>query len=63
MNKSRMDIIEKIQKLLALATSDNENEAQMAAKRAQELLLKYNLKLTDVELEEGEEKYTREFSE
>ncbi|MCK4501377.1 DUF2786 domain-containing protein [Candidatus Babeliales bacterium] len=46
MNKS---MIEKVKKLLALANSDNENEAQLASKKAQELLLKHNISLATVE--------------
>lgn len=42
-------IIEKIQKLLALATSDNVNESANAAARAQELMTKHRLELADVE--------------
>ena len=42
-------IIERIQKLLSLANSDNENEAQLAASKANELLTKYNLSLQEVE--------------
>jgi hypothetical protein len=41
-------IVERIQKLLSLANSDNENEAKMATARANELLIKYNLKLQEV---------------
>jgi len=46
MNQDR--IIEKIQKLLQLANSDNENEAKSATNRANELLLKYNLNLQQI---------------
>lgn len=42
------NIIEKIQKLLALANSSNENEAKLAAEKANELMLKYNIELTKV---------------
>lgn len=42
-------IMEKIQKLLSLANSDNENEAKMATARANELLIKYNLNLQQIE--------------
>lgn len=35
-------IIEKIQKLLSLANSSNENEAMAAALKAQELMAKYD---------------------
>jgi len=42
-------ILSKIQKLLALATSDNANEAAIAASKAQELLIEYNLSEEDLE--------------
>jgi len=46
-NKS--DIIAKIQKLLSLANSPNEHEAKLAAERASEMLVRHNLKLSQVE--------------
>jgi hypothetical protein len=49
----RLQVIEKIKKLLRLAKSSNEHEAALAAARAQELLAKYNLDeelLTEKEL-------------
>lgn len=42
-------ILTKIKKLLALATSDNANEAAIAAAKAQELLLEYNISDEDLE--------------
>jgi hypothetical protein len=54
-------IIEKIQKLLALATSSNENEAALAAAKAQELLVKYNLNMNEVDAHDAD--YTREAGE
>lgn len=45
-----MEIIEKIQKLLALANSSNENEAKIASQKAQALLIKYNISLSEVEM-------------
>lgn len=39
----------RIQKLLALSTSSNENEAALAAAKAQELLFAYELEMSDVE--------------
>lgn len=48
-------IIEKIRKLLALATSSNEHEAAAAAAKAQELLLKHKLDISQIEEEEEEE--------
>jgi hypothetical protein len=41
-------IIEKIQKLLALANSENEFEAALAATHAQRLLSEYNLAMADI---------------
>lgn len=43
------DIILKIQKLLALSKSSNENEAQNAMLKAQQLLIKYKLSIKDIE--------------
>lgn len=42
------EIIDKIAKLLALATSPNEYEASQAAAKAQELLMVHNLSLGDI---------------
>ena len=51
MNEERLRIIERIQKLLALAAQkDSQEEAQLAAMRAQELLQKYDLSLSEVEI-------------
>lgn len=58
---TRQQIIDKIQKLLALANSSNENEAKTAASMAQALLTKHNLTATEVEQEPDEDKYTSEF--
>lgn len=49
-------IIEKIQKLLALATSPNENEAKAAAAKANALLVKHNITMQDVEVDLSYEK-------
>lgn len=43
------DVIYKIQRLLALSKSSNENEAQNAMMMAQRLLIKYKLSIKDVE--------------
>jgi hypothetical protein len=43
------EVVEKIKKLLALATSANEHEARLAAEKAGELLLRYNLRAQDIE--------------
>lgn len=42
-------VIDKIKKLLSLATSPNEHEAARAAERAHELLVKHNLDMQQVE--------------
>jgi len=42
-------ILERIKKLLSLATSNNENEAQLASAKATELLTKHNLDMQQVE--------------
>ena len=49
-------IILKIQKLLALASSSNENEAQAAMMKAQEMLAKYKLSMKDVQSKHPESK-------
>lgn len=43
-------IIEKLQKLLALSASDNENEANLAMNKAEELMREHNLSVADVAL-------------
>jgi len=45
-------IIEKINKLFALANSDNENEASSAMAKANQLLVKYNLQLADIDVKD-----------
>ena len=47
-------LIEKIRKLMALSHSPNEHEAALAAARAREILDKYDLSLTEVEVNEEE---------
>lgn len=46
---SNQKIVNKIQALLALATSPNENEAMAAMEKAQALLAQYDLAMADVE--------------
>jgi hypothetical protein len=41
-------VLERIKKLLSLATSSNENEARAAAEKVSELLIKYNLDMQEV---------------
>lgn len=45
------DILDRITKLLALATSPNEHEAAAAAAKAQEILTEHNLRLEDIKSE------------
>ena len=54
MTEHKKIIIERISKLLSLAnhSRSNEHEAANAASKAKELLEKYNLTLTDLELKE-----------
>lgn len=63
-NKERkMDnkLIEKIQKLLALSGSSNQNEAESAMAKAQELMLKHNIDMRSVQNHDSE--YINELSE
>lgn len=55
MNTEQQRIIDRIQKLLALATSPNENEARLAAERASELLLRHNLSMQQIKAQPGAE--------
>jgi len=48
-------LITKIKKMLALATSSNENEATIAAEKASLLLAQYNLSLADLGSDQKEE--------
>lgn len=52
MNENAMDqkIIERLQKLLALAASDNEHEAELAMSKAEALMREHNLSVADVAL-------------
>lgn len=49
MNGTRTDLIEKLQKILALTESPVEGEAQAAAAMVQKLLIKHGLSLADLE--------------
>lgn len=53
-NSANIDnkIVDKINKLLALGTSPNENEAKLATEQANKLLLKHNLTMEQVEKKE-----------
>ena len=43
------EILQKVKKLLALGTSDNENEAKNAMKLAQRLMLEHSIRTSDIE--------------
>jgi hypothetical protein len=49
------EIIKKIEKLLALTSSPNENEAQRASEKVQELLAAHNLSIADLPQEKSRE--------
>lgn len=51
---TKQEVVDKVQKLLSLATSSNENEAQLASSKVQELLTLYGMSLTDVEVMSAE---------
>ena len=51
----KVKILDKIKKLFALATSPNENEAQLAMEKASELLAKHNLSMADLQNETKEQ--------
>ncbi len=46
--EEKQKVLDKVRKLLALAQSPNENEAAMAADKAQSLLAEYNLEMSEV---------------
>jgi phosphomannomutase len=53
-HEERQRIIERVQKLFALAAqNDSPEEAQLAAMRAQELLQKYDLNLSELDIKRG----------
>jgi len=47
------NIVEKIKKLLSLGGSSNENESKLAMKKAQSLLAKYKLDMSDIDKKES----------
>lgn len=57
---TQQDILEKIEKLLALGGSDNVHEAELALKRAQELSIKYNIDLSRVSGASEKPEYVRD---
>jgi len=62
MNESENKIIDKIEKLLALSSSNNKNEAQAAMMKAQELMAKYEIKREQLKDGEQEERPVVNFS-
>lgn len=52
MNKEK--VIDKVRKLMELATSDNPHEAQLAMTKAQKLMIEYNIEMQEVSEEEPE---------
>jgi hypothetical protein len=46
-------LVEKVRKLLALAESPNENEAALAAEKAQELMLRHGIDMAQIAASEG----------
>ena len=53
MAKANEGIVEKLRKVLALTTSPNEGEAQLAAERLQTMLARHNLSMADLERKGG----------
>ena len=62
MKESENKIIDKIEKLLALSSSSNENEARDAMTKAQELMAKYEIKREQLKDGEQEERRVVNFS-
>lgn len=62
MNEQENKVIDKIEKLLALAGSDNENEARAAMIKAQELMAKYEIDRERVQGKEEKERPVMCFS-
>lgn len=58
MDESQKAILLKVDKLLRLATSSNQAEAELAAEKAAEILMKYNL--TQGQVEEAKREFVRE---
>lgn len=48
------NVLRKVQKLMALATSNNTHESEQAMIKSQQLLLKHNMEFNNIEVEEGE---------
>lgn len=56
MNEADNKIIDKIEKLIALSGSDNENEAKAAMMKAQELMAKYEIEMSQLNPEKQKER-------
>lgn len=56
MNEADNKIIDKIEKLIALSGSDNENEAKAAMLKAQELMAKYEIEMSQLNPEKQKER-------
>ena len=59
---TKEEVIAKVQKLLRLSQSPNENEAALAAAKAKEFLSQYNLTEIDINEETGKVEFVKEFS-
>lgn len=62
MDDNENKVIDKIEKLLALSSSSNENEARAAMMKAQELMAKYEIKREQLKDREQEERRIVNFS-
>lgn len=56
MNEADNKIIDKIEKLIALSSSDNENEAKAAMLKAQELMAKYEIEMSQINPDKAKER-------
>lgn len=56
MNETDNNIIAKIEKLIALSGSDNENEAKAAMLKAQELMAKYEIEMSQINPERSNDR-------
>lgn len=56
MNEADNKIIDKIEKLIALSNSDNENEAKAAMLKAQELMAKYEIEMSQINPDKAKER-------
>lgn len=54
LSQEQQKVIEQVQKLLALSKSSNENEAALALAKAESLLEKYRLDMTQIEMMTGQ---------